>query len=78
MITPIVKTRLHNQSALECIITYSTCMFIHWTCIYNIILYIYATYGVVFYIRSVTVFVKRDHLGANLDIEFCMWSESTR
>ena len=25
----------------------------------------------------VTVFAKRDHLGANLDFEFCIWSEST-
>ena len=24
-----------------------------------------------------TVFAKRDHLGANLDFEFCTWSEST-
>ena len=26
---------------------------------------------------NVTVFVKRDHLGANLDFEFCVWGEST-
>ena len=25
----------------------------------------------------VTVFAKRDHFGANLDFEFCTWSEST-
>ena len=24
-----------------------------------------------------TVFANRDHLGANLDFEFCIWSEST-
>ena len=41
VITPILKTGLHNQNALECIITYSVCMFIHWTCVYNIIIYKY-------------------------------------